>query len=175
MKGRLSKSLRRIIICLVLSGLAGCAHFGLDSEADIAAENCYAYRYGDKLRRINFAKAFDWCHRSARWGDANSQALLGELYYLGLGGEQDIGMAEQWFGTAARQGHAHGQYMLYRIYAVSDDPERREKAGYWLRQARQSGYKLALQAPGSSPSGSRGPAWQPIPRSGKGTELMPVW
>lgn len=39
---------------LLVMLLSGCAHFGLDSEADVAAENCYAYRYGDKLRRINF-------------------------------------------------------------------------------------------------------------------------
>ncbi len=131
-------------LCLMLNG---CAHFGLDSEADIAAENCYAYRYGDKLRRINFAKAFDWCHRSARWGDANSQALVGELHYMGLGGERDLFSAAQWFDKSARQGHAHAQYMLYRIYSLSDDPDQREQAIYWLQQARQSGYKLALQVP----------------------------
>jgi hypothetical protein len=126
----------------------GCqpAFIGMDSEADIAAENCYAYRYGDKLRKINFTQAFDWCHRSARFGNANSQALLGELYYLGLGGEQDIPQAEQWFTSAARQGHAHAQFMLYRIYAVSEDSAQRGQADYWLKQARQSGYKLALQA-----------------------------
>ena len=143
----MTAGLKTLFIAWVCLMLNGCAHFGLDSEADIAAENCYAYRYGDKLRRINFAKAFDWCHRSARWGDANSQALLGELYYLGLGGERDIAMAEQWFERAARQGHAHGQYMLYRIYSLSDDPNQREQAIYWLQQARQSGYKLALQVP----------------------------
>lgn len=121
------------------------AFIGIDSEADVAAENCYAYRYGDKLRKINFAQAFDWCHRSARWGDANSQALLGELYYQGLGGEPDLALAAQWFEKAARQGHAHGQYMLYRIYAFSSDPAELERAEYWLNQARQSGYKLALQ------------------------------
>lgn len=76
-----------LLVGLLLS-CAGCAHFGLDSRADVAAENCYAYRYGDKLRRINFAQAFDWCHRSANWGDANGQTILGELYYLGLGGEK---------------------------------------------------------------------------------------
>jgi TPR repeat protein len=126
----------------------GCqpAFIGMDSEADIAAENCYAYRYGDKLRKINFTQAFDWCHRSARFGNSNSQALLGELYYLGLGGEQDIPQAEQWFTSAARQGHAHAQFMLYRIYAVSEDSAQRGQADYWLKQARQSGYKLALQA-----------------------------
>ena len=126
----------------------GCqpAFIGMDSEADIAAENCYAYRYGDKLRKINFTQAFDWCHRSARFGNANSQALLGELYYLGLGGEQDIPQAELWFTSAARQGHANAQFMLYRIFAVSEDSAQRGQADYWLKQARQSGYKLALQA-----------------------------
>jgi hypothetical protein len=142
------KSQAGLLCVAALLLTTGCqpAFIGMDSEADIAAENCYAYRYGDKLRKINFTQAFDWCHRSARFGNSNSQALLGELYYLGLGGEQDIPQAEQWFTSAARQGHAHAQFMLYRIYAVSEDSAQRGQADYWLKQARQSGYKLALQA-----------------------------
>lgn len=142
---------RRPIIGFLLStlGLALCSacqpiHMGLDSDATIASENCYAYRYGDKLRKINFVQAFDWCHRSAQFGEANSQALLGELYYLGLGGEQDIKLASRWYETAARQGHAHAQYMLYRINATSPNLEQQDQAEYWLNQARKSGYKLAL-------------------------------
>lgn len=118
-------------------------HMGIDSDYTVAVENCYAYRYGDKLRKVNFAQAFDWCHRAAQWGDANSQTLLGELYYLGLGGEQDYRHAEIWFEKAARQGQPHAQYMLYRIHAASNDLARQEQADYWLKQARQSGYKLA--------------------------------
>jgi len=130
----------------------GCqpAFIGVDSEADVAAENCYSFRYGDKLRKTNFAEAFDWCYRSARFGDSNSQALLGELYYLGLGSEKDSREASHWFEKAARKGHAHAQYMLYRIYARSDDPLERERASYWLQQARASSYKLALQTPAES-------------------------
>ncbi len=132
---------------LMMMVISGCAHFGMDSEADVAAENCYAYRYGDKLRRINFNQAFDWCHRSARWGDANSQSLLAELFYLGLGGKKDVAHAEQWFKKAAKQGHAHAQYMLYRLYLNSPLAAQRTQAVYWLKQARESGYKLALQVP----------------------------
>ncbi|MCQ8130941.1 hypothetical protein NP596_20975, partial [Methylomonas sp. WSC-6] len=128
---------------LLLCNACQPAFIGIDSDADVAAENCYAYRYGDKLRQINFAQAFDWCHRSARFGNPNSQTLLGELYYLGLGGEPDWRQAAQWFETAAKQGHAHAQYMLYRIYAVSNDLAEQEKAEYWLQQARAGGYKLA--------------------------------
>ncbi|MBS3965167.1 MAG: sel1 repeat family protein [Methylomonas sp.] len=123
------------------------AFIGIDSEADVAAENCYAYRYGDKLRQINFAQAFDWCHRSARLGNAHSQTLLGELYYLGLGGEPDSRNAARWFEAAAKQGHAHAQYMLYRIHVGSPNIEQQEQAAYWLQQARASGYKLAVQTP----------------------------
>ncbi|MDT8372192.1 MAG: hypothetical protein RQ783_09440 [Gammaproteobacteria bacterium] len=135
----------RLLSAILALLISGCAHFGLDSEADIAAENCYAFRYGDKLRRINFVQAFDWCHRSARLGNANSQALLGELYYLELGGQQDIPLATKWYEKAARQGHAHGQYMLYRIYNVSTVATEKAQARYWLKQARQSGYELAVQ------------------------------
>jgi TPR repeat protein len=135
----------RLLILVMLFNTAACAHFGLDSEADIAAENCYAYRYGDKIRRINFSHAFDWCFRSARWGNANSQTLLAELYYLGLGGKQDKQQAQQWYEKAARQGHAHAQYMLYRLYRHSHDWAQQQQAGYWLKQATYSGYKLALQ------------------------------
>ncbi|WP_198244189.1 tetratricopeptide repeat protein [methane-oxidizing endosymbiont of Gigantopelta aegis] len=139
------KPLTRFQIGLLFLNTVGCAHFGLDSEADIAAENCYAYRYGDKIRRINFSQAFDWCYRSARWGDANSQTLLAELYYLGLGGKQNIALASHWYEKAARQGHAHAQYMLYRINRANADFNQRQQAEYWLKQAVYSGYKLALQ------------------------------
>jgi len=131
-------------ITLLLCSACQPAFIGVDSDAVVAAENCYAYRYGDKLRQINFAQAFDWCHRSARLGNSNSQALLGELYYLGLGSEADFQQAAHWFELAARQGHSHAQYMLYRILVVSNDVAEREKAEYWLHQARSSGYKLAL-------------------------------
>ncbi|WAR45188.1 SEL1-like repeat protein [Methylomonas rapida] len=144
---RFPRALVATLAALLLCTACQPAFIGMDSEADVAAENCYAYRYGDKLRKINFAEAFDWCYRSSRFGNANSQALLGELYYLGLGGPQDMNLAGQWFDKAARQGHAHSQYMLYQIYSVSSDPLEREQADYWLKQAKQSGYKLALQAP----------------------------
>lgn len=132
------------VAALTLTTACQPAFIGIDSEADIALENCYAYRYGDKLRKINFAQAFDWCYRSARFGNPDSQTLLGELYYLGLGGEQDFKLAAHWFEIAAKQGHAHAQYMLYRLYLASPRLEEQERAEYWLRQARQSGYKLAM-------------------------------
>lgn len=141
----MSVQIKRVLFISLILNVTGCAHFGLDSEADIAAENCYAYRYGDKLRRINFMQAFDWCHRSANWGNANGQALLGELYFQGLGGKKDIALAANWFEKSARQGHAHAQYMLYLIYAKSINAEQSEKSEYWLKQAMQSGYKYALQ------------------------------
>ncbi|NOQ13249.1 MAG: hypothetical protein GQ583_02055 [Methyloprofundus sp.] len=138
----------KLLSSLLMSTLlTACAHVGLDSEADIAAENCYAYRYGDKLRRINFAQAFDWCQRAAHQGNANSQTLLGELYYLGLGGEQDSELAEQWFLKAAKQGHAHSQFMLYIILSDDKANQHQSIADYWLRQARQSQYKLAQDQP----------------------------
>ncbi|OAI03520.1 hypothetical protein A1353_14500 [Methylomonas methanica] len=144
-KGPVSRA-AGLVLAAILSSACQPNHMGLDTPADIATENCYAYRYGDKLRKINFAQAFDWCHRAAGSGDANSQALLGELYYLGLGGPQDMTLAARWFESAARQGHAHAQYMLYRINATSPNLEQQEKADYWLNQARHSGYKLALPA-----------------------------
>jgi len=138
--------MKLLFLILLVIVQAGCAHMGLDSEADIAAENCYSYRYGDKLRRINFVEAFDWCYRAANYGDSNSQTLLAELYFLGLGGEQDIAQAEKWFLNAAKQGHAHGQFMLYEIYSSSINVKQQEQARYWLRQAKQSGYSLAMEA-----------------------------
>jgi len=135
----------KLLIIVLLLLQTACAHFGLDSEADIAAENCYSYRYGDKLRRINFVEAFDWCHRAANYGNSNSQTLLAELYYLGLGDEQDLDQAEQWFLKAAKQGHAHSQFMLYKIYHLSNTLEKQQQAIFWLKQARYGQYKLALQ------------------------------
>lgn len=152
MKGLSACRFRFCAALLTTMAAAGCqqAFIGIDSAADIAAENCYSYRYGDKLRKINFAEAFDWCHRAARFGDSNSQTLLGELFYLGLGGAKDSRAAGHWFDKAARQGHAHAQYMLHRIYALSGDPAEQQLAAYWLQQARAGAYKLAMQSPAAS-------------------------
>jgi len=136
--------MKRLILLTLVFMQGGCAHFGLDSEADIFAENCYAYRYGDKLRRINVIQALDWCQRSASLGNSNSQTLLAELYYMGLGGEYDVAKAEQWFLKSAKQGHAHGQFMLYKIYSVNKTQKFQNKARYWLRQAKASQYPLAM-------------------------------
>jgi len=136
--------MKLILILLMLLPVA-CAQIGLDSQAEIAAENCYSYRYGDKLRRINFVEAFDWCHRSADAGDPNSQTLLAELYYLGLGGKQDILLAEKWFLKAAKQGHPHSQFMLYKIYSAQQSSFQHEQGQYWLLQSRFSGYSLAME------------------------------
>ncbi len=136
--------MKYFLLLLLITLQNGCAHFGLDSPADVSAENCYAYRYGDKLRRINFVQAFDWCQRSAHFGNANSQTLLAELYYMGLGGDYDISQAEIWFLKAAKQGHAHAQFMLYEINLPLSDATHKKQALFWLRQAKQSGYPLAL-------------------------------
>jgi TPR repeat protein len=146
--------MKQLFLVALIFFQSACGHVGLDSPADISAENCYAYRYGDKLRRQNFVKAFDWCQRSAQNGNANNQVLLAELYYLGLGGEIDITHAEQWYLKAAKQGHAHGQFMLYKIYSFGINDKLRDKAEYqalikqaeyWLRQAKGSGYHFAME------------------------------
>ncbi len=136
--------MRVLIILLCSTWLSACAHFGRDSKAVIAAEHCYAYRYGDQIRRVNFMQAFDWCYRSANYGDINSQVLLAELYYLGLGGAKDPINAEHWYLKAAKQGHAHAQLMLYKFYKNSDNPEKMAHSLFWLQQAKAAGYKLAL-------------------------------
>jgi hypothetical protein len=54
--------------------------------------------------------------RSAEYGNARAQAMLGFLYEFGRGVPQDYVLAAKWYFRAAEQGEPHGQHLLGLLY-----------------------------------------------------------
>ena len=53
-----------------------------------------------------------WFSQSAEVGNQYAQYMLGKLYLMGNGVEQDEDTAFGWFHSAAEQGHAYAQFFL---------------------------------------------------------------
>ena len=77
-------------------------------ELEIRAENGNISAQKDLSQHYflsrQFPKAVDWITKSAELGDAESQATLGMIYYLGLYNiESDFIKAKEWVGKACEQ------------------------------------------------------------------------
>ncbi len=95
----------RTVVALVLAlALAAC---GPSGDPETGAE---AYDRGD------YATALKEWRPLAEQGDAQAQALLGELYMRGEGVAPDNAEAAKWFHLAAEQVQAFAQYSLGVIY-----------------------------------------------------------
>ena len=80
--------------------------------------------------------------KEAREGDAESQNILGSMYYHGKGVKQSYEQAFDWFQMAAEQGHAGAQYQLGWIYNDGKGVKQNsKKARAWLNKAKQQGYE----------------------------------
>ncbi len=78
----------------------------------------------------------------AEEGDANAQISLGELYFTGRKSlQRDLSAALKWYWLAARQGNAHGQWMLGGLYRHHRRNE--AKAQEWYRIAAENYRKEA--------------------------------
>lgn len=55
--------------------------------------------------------------KAAKQGDAKAQSYLGNMYYIGLGVEEDHKQAEHWWRQAAQQGDAGAQSKLQTMLA----------------------------------------------------------
>src|SRR5690606_15490004 len=74
---------------------------------------------------------------AAEAGNAEAQYQLALLYYLGRGGiAEDHAAAAEWFGRAAKQGHAKATMRLGDLYAKGQGvPQDYERARELLRSA----------------------------------------
>ena len=77
----------------------------------------------------------DRYHRDAKQGNAMAQYNLGDIYYYGMGVDQDPKAAIQWYHKAANQGYVKAQYALGKIYYNIERDYR--KAMKWYRKAAQ--------------------------------------
>ncbi|MEO5934633.1 MAG: tetratricopeptide repeat protein [Duganella sp.] len=85
----------------------------------------------------------------AKAGNADAQHLLGLMYYMGRGVQQDYKQALAWHRKAALQGKADAQYVVGAMYytgnAVIQD---HKQAVGWFRKAAEQGHADAQQVMG---------------------------
>ena len=88
--------------------------------------------------------------KAAAQGSAESQALLGFVYYYGLGVPQDYKEAEAWTRTAAENGYAEAQHNLGWMYGKGQGvPQDWVQAHKWLSVAvsrGEEGAEMKLKA-----------------------------
>ena len=83
----------------------------------------------------------------AEEGDADAQFNIGDLYYNGIGVDEDDKEAFVWYHKAAKQGHADAQYNLADMYYIGQGVEEDDKkAKKWYRKAAQQGHTDAQVA-----------------------------
>lgn len=87
-----------------------------------------AYRAGD------YVTAFTLLQTETRYTVV--KAILGYMYFMGLGVPQDIGKAIEWFVAAAQEGHVVAQKNLGNIFVTGDGvPQDYLEAIRWYRMA----------------------------------------
>ena len=131
---------------LVLAGCQNTPTFkGNNLQQQLTHSYCYQYMYGSVSSGIDYGKAFQWCGKSILQSNAKGMALMGEIYFSGLGQTKDLAKAYYWYQEAAKLDHAHGQYMLYYMHknglGVSLSAE---KAQQWLQKSLDNGHPVAL-------------------------------
>ena len=89
----------------------------------------------------NYKQALKWCRKAAEQGNSRAQALLGRMYQVGEGVEQDLAQAFYWFEKSAKQGEYITQYSLGRMYQYGEGVEPSlTQAFYWYEKAAEQGY-----------------------------------
>lgn len=107
-------------------------------------KKCYAaadmlYASGDH------ALASELYGKCAELGHVDSQVSLAYMYYYGEGVEQDLGLAFEWFKTAAVAENSYAQYALYIMIKEGDCPdEEKEDALKWIEASAKNGYPIAI-------------------------------
>lgn len=92
----------------------------------------------------NYSTAFSQYIKKANEGDTQAQNIIGNLYLLGLGVEENKHLAARWYLKAALKGNVQAQINLGQSYLNGQGlPRRPLKAMGWFHLARQAGSKRA--------------------------------
>jgi len=112
------------------------------NKESISAQYCYDYKYGDYTLPSNVTLAYQWCLQSAKQGNAHSQVLLAEMFFMGELGEKNLEYAFDWYSRAAKSNHAHALFMLAQFYEQGLVVEKDKKAAeQYLKKASVYGYR----------------------------------
>ena len=92
------------------------------------------------LNKGDVERAVSCFKKSAEFGNAKAQRMLGDCYYVGEGIREDKQEAVKWFRLAAEQGDAAAQRMLGACYYVGEGiREDKREAVKWFRLAADQG------------------------------------
>ena len=114
----------------------------LDSHPDLRYRMLGLKEYGER----NMAKAFDLFKRASYYADKPSQAIVGEMYWAGLGApQQDRALAYVWMELAAERGYVSFSEKRDRYWRELD-PQDRTRA-HEVREAIRADYADAAAEP----------------------------
>jgi TPR repeat protein len=92
----------------------------------------------------DFVKSFKLLMPLAQQGNAEAQCILGNIYHLGLGVEQNVTEAIKWYEKSAKQGYAVASNNLAGIYLTGDDncgiEANSDEAAKWYGISREQGF-----------------------------------
>ena len=92
------------------------------------------------LNKGDVERAVSCFKKSAEFGNAKAQRMLGDCYYVGEGIREDKQEAVKWFRLAAEQGDAEAQRMLGACYYFGTGiREDKREAVKWYRLAAEQG------------------------------------
>ncbi|MHA6495242.1 tetratricopeptide repeat protein [Pseudomonas borbori] len=87
------------------------------------------------------------CEQAARKGDLQAGYELGEFFYQGKQGEQNLQQALDWFEQASLQGHARAQYRLGMMFFLGEGvPANNVQAYIVLKMAAVNGSDEAMDS-----------------------------
>jgi hypothetical protein len=93
----------------------------------------------------NYAEAGRWASLAADQGDAEAQAIVGEMFIFGYGVEADPAAGAKWLLAAADQGHSKAQGLLGVMHSEGVGVKRDWiHALKWLKKAAENGDERAL-------------------------------
>ncbi len=108
-----------------------------------AQQQLQAYSEHD-MRSINASldqQLYTHLSKASEFGISKAQYFLGRLYQFGIGTEQDVRKAYQWYARSAMQGEPSAQFQLGTMWVDGRGVRSYPQVGhYWIRQAAARGY-----------------------------------
>ena len=133
---------------------------GLNNLKSAAADGYAAAMVGLALHyeeMDDFKEVFSWAQGAAVAGNPVGQYLLGKLYLLGNGVNEDRQLAYKWIESAANAGEPISKYRLSRFYAVGElVPKDMRRSRALLTEAAESGVPIAQMQLGQLFENERG-------------------
>ena len=110
------------------------------TEASISAEAQAA------LDAENYPEALRLLQAQALNGNAAAETMIGDMYFQGLGVQQDYDRALLWYRRAAKRNYADAQFNLGNMYLLGEGVLQDDrKARDWYQKAANQGHKAAAR------------------------------